>query len=236
MKKAITIFLCVVVFILLFSLMVVGIYEIHNKSMQDDLSSYYTCAVNNFYIDESTSISDVETLDSFVETLPSNFIKEFRKDWKVIIEDKIPAPEEWPDNVLINGYTDWNSRLVLIRNRSDSSEMLNSFVHELGHCFDLEYGSVSHSYLFSDFYELYKDDFNDYSTSAPPGYSTSSTDEFFATCFKEYLLHPEHLKEVAPKSYIFIDCFYKDVEEMKRSFTYDLGTVANTLRRLANLD
>ena len=236
MKKALIIFLFIVIFILLFSIMVICNYELHNKFLQDELSSYYTCAVNNFYIDENTSVSNAETLDYFIETLPPIFVEEFRKDWKVIIEDKIPLPDDWPDYIQINGYTDWNSRTVLIRDRENTSEMLGSFVHELGHCFDLEYGSVSHSSLFNEFYELYKEDFSECSTNIPPGYSTSSTDEFFATCFKEYLLYPEHLNETAPKAYIFVDNFYKDVEKLRRFFTYDLGTVANTLKRLANLD
>lgn len=225
----------IVIGILLFSIMVVGIYEIRNKSMQDDLSSHYTCAVDNFYIDESTRIDDVEMLNSFVDTLPPVFIKEFRKDWKVIVEDQIPTPDNWPDYITIGGYTDWDSRIVIIRKQTDPYDMLDNFVHEIGHCFDFEYGSVSYSYLFSDFYELYKDDFDEQYVRALDGYSTSSPVEFFAACFKEYMLCPDHLKDTAPKAYIFVDEFYKDVEKLKHTYVYDLGSVANTLRRIANL-
>ena len=228
MGNAIDALLRMIAWILLISIIIIGIYEIPNIFTWNDIANNYTCVMNNFYIDEDSSVDDAETLNEFVETLPSVFINEFRNNWRVIIEDYIPAP-----NVTVGGYTNWNSRIILVRKQTNSTDTLDIFIHELGHCFDFEYGSVSYSDLFGDIYDLYKDDFSEQHTISPVGYSTSSAAEFFATCFKEYLLYPEHLKMVAPKAYNFVDDFYEDIQTIKYVYVYDLGAVANTVLRLS---
>lgn len=222
-----------VAWILLISVMIIGIYEIPNILEWNDITDNYICVINNFYASENSSVCDVEILNELIETLPPVFISEFRNNWRVIIEDYIPPLVGYPNNVIIGGYTDWNSRSILVRKQTNLTDTLDIFIHELGHCFDFEYGSVSYSDLFGDIYDLYKDDFNEQYTNSPDGYSTSSATEFFATCFKEYLLYPEHLKAVAPKAYNFVDDFYKDVQKIKYIYIYDLGAVANTVLRFA---
>ena len=199
----------------------------------DDISDNYTCVANNFYINESSSVDDAEMLNEFVETLPQIFIREFRKNWRVIVGDSIPYPITYANDIIIGGYTDWNCRLVFVKKQLNYVDTLNIFVHEIGHCFDLEYGSISYSNLFGDVYDLYKETFLEQYTTSPDGYPTSSKAEFFATCFKEYMLYPDHLKIVAPKAYNFIDSFYKDIQKIKYVYVYDFGAVANTILRLA---
>jgi hypothetical protein len=223
-----------VAWISLISVMIIGIYEIPNISAWDDITDNYTCIMNNFYVNENSSVDDIEMLNNFIETLPPVFIEEFRNNWRVIIDDHIHIPIDWNNNITVGGYTDWNSRIIFIRRQENYVDTLNIFVHELGHCFDLEYGSVSYSDLFSDIYGLYKNDFIEQYTNSPDGYSTSSAVEFFAACFKEYMLCPEHLKTEAPKAYNFVDYFYKDIQEIKYIYVYDLGAVANTVLRLAD--
>ena len=233
MEDAIDGLLRMVSWILLISIVIIGMYETPNITTWDDITDNYTCVINNFYINEDSSVDDAKMLNEFVESLPSVFIREFRKNWRVIIEDYIPTPINYPNNVIIGGYTDWNSRIILVRKQTSSTDTLDTFIHELGHCFDFEYGSVSYSELFGNIYDLYKDDFSEQYTNSPVGYSTSSTAEFFATCFKEYILCPEHLKTVAPKAYNFVDYFYKDIQKIKYIYIYDLGAVANIMSRFA---
>lgn len=219
--------------VLLISIMIIGIYETPNIFAWDVITDNYTCVINNFYINEESNVDDAKMLNEFVETLPPIFINEFRNNWRVIVEDYIPSPIGFPNDVTIGGYTNWNSRSIFIRKQTSSTDTLDTFIHELGHCFDFEYGSVSYSDLFGDIYNLYKDDFNEQYSNSPIGYSTSSAVEFFAACFKEYILCPEHLKTVAPKAYDFIDDFYEDIQNIKYIYIYDLGAVANTVLRLA---
>lgn len=233
LENVIYAFLRMIAWILLIAVIIIGIYETPNISIWDDITDNYTCTFNNFYINEDSSANDAEMMNEFVETLPPVFIREFRENWRVIIEDYIPSTIGYTHDVIIGGYTDWNSRIILIRKQTNHTDTLDIFIHELGHCFDLEYGSVSYSDLFGNIYDLYKDDFSEQYTNSSAGYSTSSATEFFATCFKEYLLYPNHLKTVAPKAYNFVDNFYKDIQKIKYVYIYDLGAVANTVLRLA---
>lgn len=233
MGNVIDIALRMFAWIILISAIIIGIYETPNIFTRNDITDNYTCVINNFYINEDSSVDDVKMLNEFVETLPTVFIREFRNNWRVIIGDHIPLYIDEYDNIAIGGYTDWNSRIIFIKKQTNYTDTLDIFVHELGHCFDFEYGSVSYSDLFGDIYELYKNDFSEQYTNSPDGYSTSSTTEFFATCFKEYMLYPKYLKTVAPKAYSFVDYFYKDIQDLKYIYIYDLGAVANIMLRLA---
>lgn len=216
------------IWILIIAIMIISIYEIPNIFAWDDVTDGYTCVIDNFYTNEDDIVDDVKLLNEFIETLPPVFIREFRKNWRVLVEDYVPS-----NGVIIGGYTNWDSRIILVKKQINFTDTLDIFAHELGHCFDCEYGSPSYSDLFGDIYDLYKDDFSEQYTNSPAGYSTSSAVEFFATCFKEYLLYPKHLKTVAPKAYDFIDDFYKDIQKIKYVYVYDLGDVANTVLRLA---
>lgn len=231
MKNVIYAMMRMVAWILLISLIIVGIYETPNVFAWNDITDNYTYAINNFYINEDSDIDDVKMLDEFVETLPPVFIREFRNNWRVIVEDYHVAVDA--NNIITGGYTDWNSRVIFINRQTNYDDTLNIFIHELGHCFDFEYGSVSYSDLFGNIYGLYKDDFKEKYTISPEGYSTSSSAEFFASCFKEYVLYPEHLNDVAPIAYNFVNSFYKDIQKIKYVYMYDLSDIANILSRWA---
>lgn len=218
--------------VLFISVIIIGMYETPNVFGWNDMTEGYTCVTNNFYVYGSSSIDEAEMLNEFVETLPPVFIREFRSTWRVIIEDHPIALTGASLNVVVGGYTDWRSRIILVKKQTDFTDTLDIFVHELGHCFDFEYGSVSFSNEFGDIYDLYKDNFSEQHDISPEGYSTSTTAEFFAACFKEYLLYPEHFKTVAPNAYDFVDFFYEDIQEIKYVYIYDFGAIANTISRL----
>lgn len=232
MKKLFKILAYIALWVLVISVIAVCIYERHDRTARDANISAYTHVADNFYVDSNCNDEAVSVMNEFVDILPTVFVEEFRDDWVVIIEDKIEPPASWPSNVVIDAYTHWQSRVIILRNQTDSNKMLNTFVHEIGHCFDFEYGSVSYSDVFHEIYSLYQLNFLEQDPYAAPGYATSSPVEFFATCFKEYLLYPEHLKTAAPKAYTFIDLFYNNVLELKRGYYYNFDAVVNTLRRI----
>lgn len=232
MKKLFKTLAYIALWIFIASFMTVTIYEYHHKTKQDLATSRYTHATDNFYIDKSCDDWTVSTMNKLIDSLPPIFVTEFREDWVVIIEDKIKTPSDWPSNVSIDAYTHWQTRTIILKNQ-DADKMLNVFAHELGHCFDFEYGSPSYSDVFREIYGTYRDTFLEQDPYATPRYATASPVEFFATCFKEYLLYPEHLKAEAPKAYNFVHLFYNNVLEMEHGYWYDFGAVANTLKRIA---
>ena len=235
MKDAMYAFLRMFAWITLISVIIIGNYELpYYIFTQDDITDGYTYVMDNFYTDKSYSANDVEKLNDFIETLPPVFIREFRNNWSVIVADCIPVSASSNNSTAVGGYTSWYYKVIFIKRQTNYTDTLDIFVHELGHCFDFEYGSVSYGYLFGDVYDLYKDDFKEKHTISPDGYATSSSVEFFATCFREYMLYPKYLKNVAPEAYNFIDCFYKDIQDIKYIYVYDLGAVANIVSKFGN--
>lgn len=224
-------FFSITVRVLLIAAAIVTIYEVPDVFAWDDTINNYIKVNDNFYTDDISNKDTINQLDTFVEELPPIFVKEFKSCWRVIIEDN--------DNIsyyngnIVGGYTDWSSRTIYIQEQADFNDTLEIFAHELGHCLDFEYGSMSYSDWFNEIYETYKDTFSTQYTNSPDGYETSSAEEFFAACFEEYLLYPEHLKETAPKAYKFIDNYYEKLEKLNHIYIYDFGAVANTISRMA---
>lgn len=236
MKNATYAFLRIVTVITLISIMIISNYELpYYMFTQDNITDDYTYVTDNFYTDKSASANDVEKLNDFVETLPPVFISEFRNNWRVIVADCIPIPASLNTNYSVGGYTIWYDKVIFIKRQTSYSDTLDIFIHEIGHCFDFEYGLASYGYLFGNVYDLYKDDFREKHTISPYGYVTSSSVEFFATCFREYMLYPKHLTTVAPEAYNFIDYFYKNIQDIKYIYIYDLGAVGNIVSRFGKI-
>lgn len=242
MKVKVTkIFVCVLVYIMITLLLFVGIFEYCDKTAQTSIISNYSHAIDNFYINDGLSIESVEKLNVLVDNLPFYFVKEFRNEWKVVIGCEIPHTFLEHENIpldyqtygiLIDGYTHWQTRIVFIREQADVNQMLNVFAHELGHCFDFEYGSISYSDEFQKIYESHRYNFIEKHGDSPNPYCTRSSDEFFATCFKEYVLFPGHLQNQSLQIYSFIDAFYRDIQNIKFIFVYDFYDIICTFRRL----
>lgn len=232
MEEALFVLVRIMSIVLVASLFIIGLYEMPNIAAWDGLTDGYTCVMGNFYVNSAYSVDEASMMNEFIETLPPAFKKEFKSNWRVIVEDYYITPTGNINDVILGGYADWRSRVILIKKQTDPVDTLDIFVHEIGHCFDFEYGSVSFSNEFVDIYDLYKDNFSEEYNISPDGYATSTAEEFFAACFKEYLMYSDHLKTVAPKAYDYLDHFYKDVQEIKYIYVYDLGAVANTIARL----
>lgn len=238
-KRTIKIFVCVSVCIVIMSLMFICVYEYIDRAAQTSIVSNYSYEIDNLYVDKDCNIENAKKINAIIDKLPFNFVREFRTDWKIVIGSSIPyafiehenIPLDYESQgISIDGYTNWQTRIIFIREQSDVNQMFEVFIHEIGHCLDFEYGSVSYSDEFQEVYLLYCDNFVDKDVGVLNQYCTTSRDEFFANCFKEYILSPEHLQSQSPQAYIFIDNFYKDIQ--KTIFLYDINDIICTLRRL----
>lgn len=240
-KRVIKIFVGALVYIMIMLLIFICIFEHCDKSTQESIVSNYSHGMDNFYIDDGCNVENIEKINMFVDKLPSNFVTEFRNDWKVLIGSDIPyifiehenIPLDYKTHgISIDGYTNWQTRIIFIREQLDVNQMLKVFIHELGHCLDFEYGSISYSNAFQEIYLLHRDNFVEKDDDSLKQYCTISRDEFFATCFKEYILFPEHLQDQSSQAYMFIDNFYKDIQKINLIFLYDFNDIICILRRL----
>lgn len=220
-------FVIITCFICVFS------YGYYNSDEQTLILKDYSNIEDNFYTDNSTdaNIEAINRMDAFISSLSTNVAKVFSKDWVFIVTDNIPindANQTNSENIIINGASHWRTRTVFILSDWDIKRLNVVFVHELGHCFDYEFGSLSSTDEFKNIYLLYKDTYVEQIRYSPEKYAASSESEFFATLFKEYFISPHSLKLQAPEAYDYIDTIYKKVsgdDSADTTLTYDLQSV-----------
>ena len=94
----------------------------------------------------------------------------------------------------VSGYTNVRNRLVVIGGSTDV------IYHELGHFVAFVAGNVDRSSEFVKIYNAEKGKYNKFNKA----YVTQSSSEYFAECYKLYLLDNAWLKKTLPQSYKFV--------------------------------
>lgn len=245
-KKLLCVLLALVVFIISFAFYCTYSYSRINKKTHAAVLADYSLITDNVYSDSSITEDTMYAFENFISVLLPAFISQlstnvvapFNEDWSVIIsaefpatlekfnsENSLKAPDQIDLDYVISGYSNWQLRIIYIYLQADPSKMYESFIHELGHCFDYEFGSPSLSGEFLDIYSTYKASSAEKGEDAFSKYAVSTTSEFFASVFTEYFLTPEHLEEIAPDAYHYFDNLYKEVTNNSRAAStlkYDL--------------
>lgn len=230
-KVVLRISIGLVLFFIIVGFVLTWSYSKIDKEAQETALKDLHCFSDNFFTDSEDNQDCINKIIQSMSLLDSNVLSSFHKEWKVMVSDEIPfylqlrAPGTEIDllqrsqnqEVVTEGYTNWHLRLIYVKPNSDPQISANVFLHEIGHFFDFEFGLPSYSERFEYIYSLYKDSFYEKDPHSTDGYATSSSSEFFATVFKEYVLFPDHLLEYAPDAYSFIDTLYKEVSENQDS-------------------
>lgn len=223
----------------------------YNLDTQTILLSEYDAMGTTFYADSDQHYDGIYKMNAVLSSLPNSFSEVFQKEWKVVVADHLPSvfinlaaeakgenlAAGLPADIAVAGYSDWRTRIIYIAPQDNPDDMRSVFIHELGHCFDYEFGSPSSSEEFYKIFLLYRDSFQDNDKLSPDGYATLSEQEFFATVLKEYILSPDHLKSEAPEAYIFIVSFFEDVTNNPDATTtlkYDLRSAFIMLKNKAD--
>lgn len=243
-KNLFIIMTAILLFIVIASFTYVYSYGYYSADEQAKILKDYSNIQNNFYVDSNTEVNveTIKRMDDFISSLPTNVAKVFSKDWVFILTDKIPVkvinsaneevvqnnPDVFNEDSFIAGVSNWRTRTVFVQSDPEFKKVQSTFIHELGHCFDYECGSVSSTEEFKNIYLLHKDTYIEQTRYSPEKYASISVSEFFATLFKEYFVSPDYLKLQAPEAYDFIDAIYKAVSEDVSADTtvkYDLQSV-----------
>lgn len=242
LKTLFAIICALIVFILALGPLSAYSYAHHDRETQKACVSECSFTSGNFFFSDPLNRETIDTFSTFISTLPPNVTAALMSDWKVVVSSSVPQPlqkfidakisllpyAKKKETFSVFGYSNWNARIIYIKDLPNHGEMLRNFVHELGHYFDYEFGTPSATDEFIRIYSLYKDDFSEMDSSALAGYAISSREEFFATVFKEYLLYPKHLKEEAPEAFDFLNAIYTEVvnnSNATRTLKYDVQSV-----------
>lgn len=254
MKNLSIILIVLLLFIIIAGFVYAYSYSYFNADEQAIILRDYSNIQGNFYIDKNKEehAEAIKQMNAFISSLSPNVAKVFSKKWAFVVTDNIPLKmlktrneethydsSDHDKKIVINGVSNWRTRTVFVQFDSNMDKINTVFIHELGHCFDYEFGSLSSTDEFKEIYSSYKDTYIELMRYSPENYAASSEAEFFATLFKEYFISPYSLKLQAPEAYDFIDTVYKEVSENDSAditVKYDLQSVIvkfkNNFKRL----
>lgn len=131
------------------------------------------------------------------DNLPPEILSMLQNGYTIYIVDNIE------DDDLIAGRVIYGPKIIEIRHKTYDAEYV--FYHECGHVLDDEsilIGMISNT---NEFKEIYTEEKYTVVMDYNYDYGISTKEEYFASCFAEYMTNPERLKVTAPRTYYFIE-------------------------------
>lgn len=128
--------------------------------------------------------------------LPKKLANDFTKNgWKIVLD---PGMDGYPYNYM--GLCVYSDKQLIIRDYQS-----DTIYHEFGHYFAYTNGEIDTSKKFQSIFKKEKKKFK----GSNPNSNTANSSEYFAECFKSYLLKEKWLKKRCPKTYQYIDKYYQ---------------------------
>ena len=144
----------------------------------------------------AASIENIDTLAPKIPYILKTFIKEM--GYTIIVDPSFHGFE---------GYTDNKHLKVQLRTKKE-----RVIYHEIGHILGFVTGNADMTNAWKQIYENEK---NKYKGENKP-YAKSDPYEFFAECYKDYILYPTQLKINCPETYKYITQTIKKLDDPKR--------------------
>ena len=208
MKKILRVLLRIIITIFILVMSYIGINEGMALYTQDKISAELLDTSERYIFMENRE-QEQKITDSFnavLDQIPDQFAKKFKSQWIVVVAEHPPyemsklatIPSE-----KIAGLTLHSGKAIWIS--SDIDELYVSvFAHEIGHFIAYELRGTDYSETFYKIYEKYKDSYVQYGTETVSIYDSSTPNEFYATLCKEYICHPDYLKEHCIEGFEYI--------------------------------
>lgn len=182
--------------------------ESHNVYIDDDL-------------DEEAQLSKVKNV---IKKLPKGQSDRFKNKWIILISKKCPFDNFITEGTIM-GTTYYSTNIIWMH--PDFSE--KELAHEFGHMFSFCCGEICKS---KQFKEIYLNNWNyiEANKTVVDSHCVSSSSEFFAEMFAEYLYYPDNLKDGATECYEFINNVRDDAWRL--SFLGEYYGVINRMFRI----
>ena len=193
------------------ALLIYGIMSaVSTMEAQDFVHSNYQQSTYNVYVDENL---DVETqqkkVDETLELLPKYLFDEINDNWIVLISKECPF-EGLVTSGTVKGTTYYFTNIIWMHPDFTSHEL----AHEFGHVLSFKFGEIANSNKFKAIYKNNWDKYIDYGKTVVETHCISSSSEYFAQMFAEYIYYPDYLKENNHEVYEYMDDITHDYWRM----------------------
>ena len=154
-------------------------------------------------IDGDVDESYADMVEAELSLIPAGLRAKFvESGWHIYVTDENLAKLYYNDNSsIIYGSTFYDKGIILMYSKEIAIK--EATIHEVGHWFDNYLGTISAKATFTAVYNQESSNFFK-TTTRRPGTSAS---EFFAEAFYFYIKVPNKLKNVAPKTYAFMEYY-----------------------------
>lgn len=206
---------------LLITLIILIAFDLYDNAFYNNGEIIRTEYVNNLInISTEGNITNRHTkkLLKLIETIPSHILECFNEyGFQVVLTDVNIAERYYQDTSLgdIAGLFVENESTIYIS--SKRNYINHATIHEFGHFFDYinDWSSTS-----EDFINIYIEEKDNLQIISHDNHYKSSSSEFFATSFQQYLKNPKKLKNEAPKTYNYLKGLIRNGDEISNC-TYD---------------
>ena len=192
----ISIFLTTVIMIGCLMGIVPMITNASNAKKLDSIKEVYVCQDNVFF--DEVSESDLTIINECKSLLPERLNKMINT-WTIVVADKPPFNRTAGSTIAGITYLDEN--IIWIEKNTSERVVL----HEMGHAIDERMGYVSCLEKFAKIYDKYWNSYYEIGKNVPDSHSCSTTQEYFAALFADYIASPDYLKEHAPEAYNYFN-------------------------------
>lgn len=193
------------------------------QSMVHD--TYMQSSSHNVYMDENLDEeAQLTKVNNVIKKLPKGQCNILEKDWVILISKSCPFDSFITEGTVM-GTTYYSTNIIWMHPEFSEKEL----AHEFGHMFSFYCGEICKSKEFKNIY-LKCWNYVEADKTVVDSHCVSSSSEFFAEMFAEYLYYPESLKAGASECYSFIDDARSDAWRL--SFLGEYHGIANRMFRI----
>ncbi len=189
--------------------------------------NYNKVAHYNIYIeDESQEELQLNKIEEVLNLLPKHLYDEINNNWMILISNECPFAGLEAINT-VKGTTYYLTNVIWMHSEFTTHEL----AHEFGHVLSFKYGEIANTKEFKSIYKYTWNSYIEFNNTTITSYSVSSSSEYFAQMFAEYIYYPDYLKENNYEVYEYMDDVTHDYWRMSWLGLYH-GTTFRMFRTL----
>lgn len=201
----------IIILVVVGTLLVYGLISaVSTMEAQDLVHSNYKQSTTNLYVDNNLDVEvQQDKVDEVLSLIPRYLFDEINDNWIILISNECPF-EGLLTNGTVKGTTYYLTNIIWMHPDFTSHEL----AHEFGHVLSFKFGEIANSNDFKTIYKNNWDKYINYDQTVVETHCISSSSEYFAHMFAEYIYYPDYLKENNNEVYTYMDDITHDYWRM----------------------
>jgi hypothetical protein len=193
-------------------------------------TEYNYTSIANLYVEDMELTNEMtQKISTLYKKTPKMLYDIIVRDWMIVVSKDSPF-EILETNNIVKATTYYGQNVIWITPEATDHEI----IHEFGHVLSFYCGGIDQSFRFTNIYRNNWDTYIMADGQPVSEHCVSSSMEFFAEMYAEYILHPEYFKANFSECYDFLHSFRNDNAWRLTHFGTQLSLADKILRTLCN--